>query len=72
MHLAITGFAAELHRRLVDESVAVGAAGRELAAVRVERQLTVERDAGAAVDEVLAFADRAESERLDPREAVEA
>jgi hypothetical protein len=39
--------------------------------VWVQRQLTVERDAGSAVNEVLAFAGSAESERFDPREAVE-
>ena len=45
----------------VQEAVAVQAAGRELAAVRVERQHAVARDARAAVDERAALADPAEA-----------
>ena len=43
--LAVAGLAPELHARLVDEAEAVQPAGRELAAVGVERELAVERDA---------------------------
>ena len=44
-HLAVAGLAPQLGARLVQEAVAVQPAGRELAAVGVERQHAVARDA---------------------------
>src|SRR5271165_483018 len=44
-HLALPPVAAQLDHGLVDEPVAVGPPGRELAAEGVERQLAVEGDA---------------------------
>src|ERR1700761_8808427 len=44
---------------------------RKLAAVGVERQLAVAGNVLAAVQEILGLADPAESQRLDPRQAVE-
>ena len=43
--LAVAGLAPHLGRAFVQEAVAVQPAGRELAAVRVERQLAVAGDA---------------------------
>ena len=51
----------------MQEPVAVEASGRELAAVGVDRQLAVARDARATVDERAALPHLAEAERLDPR-----
>src|SRR5215813_126414 len=53
--LARAAFPPELHGRFVQEAVAVQAPAGELTALRVERQLAVERDAPAALDEGPAF-----------------
>src|SRR5690606_4480950 len=73
-HLPLAALAPQLHARLVQEAVAVQAAARELTPVRVERELAVERDARAALDEGAALALAAEAERLEPghREEAEA
>src|SRR5258707_4047075 len=42
----------------------------ELAAVRVQREQAAECDVLAAVEEILCLADTAETQRLDPREAI--
>ena len=70
--LALARLAAQLADRLVDQAHAVGAAVRELAAVRVERDHAVAGDVLAAVEEVLGLADTAEAQRLQPGQAVEA
>ena len=49
----------------------MGAALGELAAVRVHRELAVERDAAAAVEPVLGLAEAAEAEALEPGDGVE-
>src|SRR5262245_14505678 len=49
-HLPLPRLAPQLDARLVEEPVAVQSAGRELAAVRVERELAVARDALPAFD----------------------
>ena len=59
--LAVAGLAPHLRRAFVQEAVAVQPAGRELAAVGVERQHAVARDALAALDERAALADAAEA-----------
>src|SRR5581483_8935821 len=69
--LALAGVVAELHDRLVDEAVAVRPSFGELAAVRVDGQVAVDRDARAVADPVLRLADAAEPERLEPRDRVE-
>ena len=61
----------QLHHRLVDEPVAVGPSGRQLAAEGVERQLAPEGDTGGIGQEVAGLADAAEAQGLDPAEAVE-
>ena len=71
-HLALAGLAAHLEDGLVDEAEAVEPAGRQLAAVGVERQLALARDAVAALDERAALALAAEAERLEPRHGEEA
>src|SRR5215468_9217903 len=65
--LALAALAPELHAGFVQEAEAVQAAGGELPAVRVERDLAVERDAPPARDEGAALAATAEAERLEPR-----
>ena len=65
--MAVAALAAQLHDRFVQEAETVQPAGRELPAVRVERQLAVERDPLAALDERPALAAPAEAERLEPR-----
>ena len=70
--LAGTTVAAQLDDGFVDETHAVGAAGRELTAVRVERDhAALAGDVPAAVEEVLRLADAAEAEPFEPRHAVE-
>src|SRR3954451_816634 len=71
-HLPRLSRAAQLRHRFVHEPVAMRSTSRELPAVRVERQLATEADALSAVNEILALADTAETEGLDPRQAVEA
>ena len=66
-HLPRPAVTAQLGDRLVDQAHPVGAPMRQLAAVRVEREITVEGDALARVEEVLGLADPAESERLESR-----
>ena len=58
--------APQLHHRFVSKTEPVQAARADLAAEGVERQLAVERDALASLDEPAAFADRAKAERLEP------
>ena len=70
--LALAGLAAQLEDGLVDEPEAVEPAGRQLAAVGVERQLALAGDAVAALDERAALALAAEAERLEPRHGEEA
>src|SRR5690606_22820534 len=71
-HLPRAALAPQLHARLVQEAVAVQPPRRELTAVRVERNLAVERDARAALDERPALPLAAEAERLEPRHREEA
>ena len=70
-HLPRAAVAAQLGDRLVDQAHAVRPPMGQLAAMRVEREITVEGDALARVEEVLGFADPAEAERLDPCHAIE-
>src|SRR5512132_2352398 len=65
-HLAVAGLAPQLEARLVDEPEAVQPPRRQLAAVGVERQLAVERDAVPALDERARLPLAAEPERLQP------
>ena len=69
--LTRTAVAAQLHARFVQHPVAVHAAGRQLTAVGVERQLAVERDPRRALHERARFAVAAQTERLEPREREE-
>ena len=61
----------ELGDGLVDEAESVGAAFGELTAVRIDRQLAVQRDPPALVQPVLRLAEAAEAERLQPGDGVE-
>src|SRR4051794_33409241 len=70
--LPLAGLAPQLRARLVEEAIAVEASGRELAAVRVERQQPVARDALSAFDERSALALAAEAESLEPAQRDEA
>src|SRR5690242_7385923 len=63
--------AAKLQYGLVDDPVAVHAPGGELAAVGVERQVAVEGDALAALDEGSGLALAAQAECLEPRDGEE-
>src|SRR6476620_10335770 len=65
--LPVARLAPHLRRALVQEAVAVQPSGRQLAAVRVERQPAVTRDPRAALDERSALADIAQAERFHPR-----
>src|SRR6185312_12635072 len=67
-HLALAGGMAQLLHRFVDEPEAVGPPLRQLAAVRVDREFAVRRDAASAVEPVVGLAEAAEAERLDPRD----
>ena len=71
VHLALTGLVAQLCHRLVDEPEAMRAALGELAAVRVDREVTIEGDAPAAVQPLVGLSEVAEAEPLDPRDRVE-
>ena len=62
---------AQLGHGLVEEAEAVRAALGQLTAVRVDRQLAVERDPAPAVEPVLRLAEPAEAERLEPGDRVE-
>src|SRR5882757_3303321 len=68
--LALAGLATQLADGLVHQAHAMGAAVRQLPAVRVERQQAVAGDVLAAIEEILGLADAAESQRLDPGQAV--
>ena len=70
-HLPGAGGAAQLQDGFVDDPVAVHAPGRELAPVGVERQLAVEGDALAALDEGPGLAVAAQAEGLEPGEGEE-
>ena len=70
-NLTVATLAAQLHHRLVEEAIAVRPAAGELTAVRVQRQVAVESDALAVTEEVLGLAHLAETEGLEPRQAVE-
>src|SRR5439155_6303230 len=70
--LAVAAFTPQLHARLVQEPVAVQAAGGKLASVGVERDLAVAGDALTAFDERSPFALLAEPESFQPRQGDEA
>ncbi len=65
------GLASQLQAGLVQHPVPVHATRRQLTPVGVEGELTVERDAGAALDERPRLAVTAEPERLEPRQGQE-
>src|SRR4051812_38919662 len=65
-HLPVAGVAAQLQHRLVQEAIAMSTAAGQLSAMRVERQLAVERDPLASLEKVLGLADAAEPERFQP------
>src|SRR3954469_22355628 len=65
--LALAGLAPHLRSAFVQEAVAVQPSCRQLAAVRVERELPLARDVLAAVDERAAPADLAQVQRFHPR-----
>src|SRR4051812_45863393 len=69
--LALPAVPTQLCDRLVQQSHAVRAAVRQLAAMGVERQDAVPRDVLATVEEVLGLPDLAEPQPFDPRQAVE-
>src|SRR5215471_7481090 len=71
-HLPLPRLAPELHARLVQEPVAVEPAGRELAAVGVEGELAVARDALPPFDVRPRLAVAAEAHGLEPRHRDEA
>src|SRR5580704_18191869 len=70
-HLSFACVVAQLLHRFVDETEAVRASLGELAAVRVDREVPVERDAASAVEPVVGLAETAEAQRLEPRDGVE-
>src|SRR5215831_6566765 len=65
-HLAIARSAAQLRTCFVEKTVAVQAAGRELAAVAVERKLAVERDAPASLDEAATLSFQTNAQCFEP------
>ena len=71
-NLAPTAFASQLHAGFVELQVPVQAAGRELAATGVHGELTVERDAPAALHECSSPAAVTETERLQPEQREDA
>src|SRR5687767_4666836 len=70
-NLPVCALASQLHARFVQKAPSVQPPGRELSAVRVQRQRAVERDARSTLDEWAALTDRAEAEQFEPRQAVE-
>jgi hypothetical protein len=69
--LTLSPAAAQLEAGLVKHPVAVHAPGRQLPAIGVERELAVESDPRAALDEATGLAVPADPQRLEPREGEE-
>src|SRR4051812_25584204 len=69
--LTLARLVPQLGHAFVDEAETVGAAFGELTTVRVDRQVTVERDAATAVEPVRGLTDAAEAQRFEPGDRVE-